>query len=187
MKPTSGKGFEEFATKWDALHKDSNSNLLKTKNCSMIRFKAHESGPKIVGTKKPSKEFMDKVERFKSKWKKLDDYEDDFGNHVNGVEAQVSEEDDPRDWSASEGEVEIMWKTDFEEFGIEPGDTSTYLIDYDMAETHEQLIDEISRMIEEEYQDLDFIPEDFEIANEDEFWEQRGGNPGLFDDTDLDD
>lgn len=188
MKPTSGQGFEEFATKWDALQKSDDQDVIKTKNCSVIRFGAHESGKsRIVGNRKPRKEFMDnKVEKFRRKWKKLDDYEDDFGNHVNDAEAQVSEEyDDPRDWSASEGEVEIMWKTDFEEFGIEPGDTSTYLIDYDMAETHEQLIDEISRMIEEEYPDLDFIPEDFEITNEDEFWEQRGGNPGKWDDDDL--
>lgn len=44
MKPTSGKGFEDFATKWDALQKSDDQDVFKTKNCSMIRFDAHESG-----------------------------------------------------------------------------------------------------------------------------------------------
>lgn len=44
MKPTSGKGFEDFATKWDALQKSDDQDVIKTKNCSMIRFDAHESG-----------------------------------------------------------------------------------------------------------------------------------------------
>ena len=44
MKPTSGQGFEEFATKWDALQKSDDQDVIKTKNCSMIRFGAHESG-----------------------------------------------------------------------------------------------------------------------------------------------
>ena len=43
MKPTSGKGFEDFATKWDALQKSDDQDVIKTKNCSMIRFGAHES------------------------------------------------------------------------------------------------------------------------------------------------
>ena len=44
MKQTSGKGFEDFATKWDALQKSDDQDVIKTKNCSMIRFDAHESG-----------------------------------------------------------------------------------------------------------------------------------------------
>ena len=44
MKPTSGKGFEDFATKWDSLQKSDDQDVIKTKNCSMIRFGAHESG-----------------------------------------------------------------------------------------------------------------------------------------------
>lgn len=97
-------------------------------------------------------------------------------------------EDDPRDWSASEGEVEIIWDTDeYEDFGIFSGDTSHYVIDYDRVDTHDDLINEVCRLIGKEYPDLDFDPSDFVIANEDEFWEQRGGNPGLLDDTDLDD
>ena len=240
-----------------------------------------ESAPKVVGrTRKPRKEFMDKVEKFRGKWKSLDDkgdYVDDFGDRVNGVEAEVSENfkpidsaylddgegmdairgddwygdsdnydtqerwerrakrarkmgkrvcwrcggvfkpdcdedmcpncqkieeqymsrnnskretvsesDDPRDWSASEGEVEIMWDTDeYEDFGIFRGEGSTYLIDYDRVDTHDQLVNELCRLIGKEYPDLDFDPSDFVIVNEDEFWEQRGGNPGKWDDDDL--
>lgn len=192
MKPTSGQGFEEFATKWDALQKSDDQDVFKTKNCSMIRFGAHESGkPRIVGNRKPRKEFMDKVERFRSKWKSLDDkddYVDDFGDKVNGVEAQVSEgpDDNPNDWSASEGEIEIMWDTDdYEDFGIFRGEGSTYVIDYDRVDTHDQLVNEVCRLIGKEYPDLDFDPDDFIMVNEDEFWEQRGGNPGKWDDDDL--
>ena len=95
-------------------------------------------------------------------------------------------EDDPRDWSASEGEIEIVWDTDdLEDFGVFRGDTSTYLVDYDMVSSHEDLIEEVIGMIGEEYPDLDFGRDDFIIINEDEFWEQRGGNPGLWDDDDL--
>ena len=43
MKPTSGKGFEDFATKWDALQKSDDQDVFKTKNCSMIRFNANEA------------------------------------------------------------------------------------------------------------------------------------------------
>lgn len=90
-----------------------------------------------------------------------------------------SMDDNPRDLSDSEGEVEIMWDTDeYEDFGIFKGDGSTYLIDYDRADTHDRLVDEVCRMIGKEYPDLDFGTDDFVIVNEDEFWEQRGGNPG---------
>ena len=192
MKPTEGDDFKKFATEWDALQRQESPDILKTKNCSMIRVSAHESKkPRVVGKRKPSKEFMDKVERFRSRWKSLDnnkddDYVDDFGDRVNGVEAEVSEGlDDPRDWSASEGEVEIMWDTDdYEDFGIFRGEGSTYVIDYDRVDTHDQLVNEVCRLIGKEYPDLDFDPDDFIIVNEDEFWEQRGGNPGKWDDDD---
>lgn len=91
--------------------------------------------------------------------------------------------DNPRDWSASEGEVEIMWDIDdYNDFGIYSGDTETFLIDYDLVDTHQDLVDEICKMIGKEYQDLYFEPEDFKIMNEDEFWDNRGGNPGKWED-----
>lgn len=93
--------------------------------------------------------------------------------------------DNPNDWSASEGEVEIMWDTDeYEDFGIFKGEGSTYLVDYDRVDTHDDLIVEVCRLIGKEYPDLDFDPSDFVIVNEDEFWEQRGGNPGKWEDDD---
>lgn len=92
--------------------------------------------------------------------------------------------DDPRDWSDSEGEVEIMWDTDeYEDFGIFKGDTSTYVIDYDRVEDQEDLINEVCRMIGKEYPDLDFEVDDFEITNEKEFWDNRRGGKELGDGT----
>lgn len=93
-------------------------------------------------------------------------------------------EDDPNDWSASEGEVEIVWDTSdyFDEFGIDIGDTETLLIDYDRVDTHDMLLEEVVRLIEEEYPGISVDTDDFVIDNEDEFWEQRGGNPGKLDD-----
>ena len=44
MKPTEGDDFEKFATEWDALQREESPDIIKTKNCSMIRFDAHESG-----------------------------------------------------------------------------------------------------------------------------------------------
>lgn len=97
-----------------------------------------------------------------------------FGEHI----------DDARDWSASEGEVEIVWDTSdyFDEFGIDIGDTETLLIDYDRVDTHDMLLEEVVRLIEDEYPGISVGTDDFIIDNEDEFWEQRGGNPGKWDD-----
>ena len=105
-------------------------------------------------------------------------------DHCNPIRGNFSEGmDNPRDWSASEGEVEILWDTDeYEDFGIFKGEGSTYLIDYDRVDTHDDLINEVCRLIGKEYPDLDFDPSDFVIVNEDEFWEQRGGNPGKWQD-----
>ena len=44
MKPTEGDDFEKFATKWDALQREESPDILKTKNCSMIRVSANEGG-----------------------------------------------------------------------------------------------------------------------------------------------
>ena len=113
---------------------------------------------------------------FYDKWLSADD----------GADMEYDESmDNPRDWSASEGEVEIMWDTDeYEDFGIFKGEGSTYLIDYDRVDTHDDLINEVCRMIGKEYPDLDFGTDDFIIVNEDEFWKQRGGNPGKWEDDD---
>ena len=85
-------------------------------------------------------------------------------------------EDDPRDWSASEGEVEIMWTKDFPECGIESGDTDHFVVDYDLVLPNEYdlesncLKEEVCNLIRKEYPDLDFDETDFDITNEREFW-----------------
>lgn len=90
--------------------------------------------------------------------------------------------DDPRDWSASEGEIEIVWTTSqYEDFGIFEGDTRTYVIDYDRVDDQEDLINEVCRLIGKEYPDLDFEVDDFEITNEKEFWDNRRGGKELAD------
>ena len=77
MNPTEGDGFRDFATDWNALQRKDGSDVMKTKNCEMIRVepnkneektmrKSNESDkPRIVGNRKPRKEFMDKVEKFR--------------------------------------------------------------------------------------------------------------------------
>ena len=132
----------------------------------------------------------DEFKKFAVKWNGLqtkgEDDEVYKTDHCNPIRGNFSEGlDNPNDWSASEGEVEIMWDTDeYEDFGIFKGDGSTYLIDYDLVDTHDDLINEVCRMIGKEYPDLDFDPSDFVIVNEDEFWEQRGGDPGKWEDDD---
>ena len=84
--------------------------------------------------------------------------------------------DDPRDWSASEGEVEIMWTRDFPEVGIESGDTEHFVVDFDVVLPNDYdiesncLKEEVCRLIRKEYPDLDFEDDDFDITNEREFW-----------------
>lgn len=94
--------------------------------------------------------------------------------------------DDPRDWSASEGEIEIEWVTDrYAKKGIESGDTETVLIDYDLVDDNDDLDWEVERMVEKAHPDLDFDTDEYEILNREEFWMQRkGGNPGKQEDDD---
>lgn len=103
-----------------------------------------------------------------------------------GTDKSVSESDDPRDWSASEGEVEIEWVTDrYAKQGIESGDTETVLIDYDLVDDNDDLDWEVERMVEKAHPDLDFDTDEYEILNRVEFWMQRkGGNPGKREDDD---
>lgn len=118
-------------------------------------------------------------------WEEVHDYIEASLKRTFMEKSQKVDEDidNPNDWSASEGEVEIMWDTDeYEDFGIFKGEGSTYLIDYDRVDTHDDLINEVCRLIGKEYPDLDFDPSDFVIVNEDEFWEQRGGDPGKWED-----
>lgn len=44
MNPTEGDGFRDFATDWNALQRKDCSDVMKTKNCEMIRMDLKESG-----------------------------------------------------------------------------------------------------------------------------------------------
>ena len=94
----------------------------------------------------------------------------------------VSEHDDPRDWSASEGEVEIVWNVDHPECGIEVGDTEHFVVEYDDVVDNEYdienngLRDEVCRLIREEYPEIDLDEYDFDITNEREFWGDVSGS-----------
>ena len=192
LKDARGDEFKEFAVKWNGLQtKGEDDDVYKTDHCNPIRGNFAE---KARNTRKPTAKDREEFEKFRKRWKSLgkkkddseedEDYVDEFGLRVNGIEAQVSEgyEDDPRDWSASEGEVEIVWTTNqYEDFGIFEGDTSTYVIDYDRVEDQEDLINEVCRLIGKEYPDLDFEVDDFEITNEKEFWDNRRGGKELAD------
>ena len=135
----------------------------------------------------------DEFKEFAVKWndlqKKGEDEEVYKTDHCNPIRGNFSEGmDNPNDWSASEGEVEIIWDTTefLDEFGIDIGDTETLVIDYDRVDTHDMLIEEVIRLLEDEYPGIVVGADDFVIDNEDEFWEQRGGNPGKWqDETDI--
>lgn len=192
MKDAQGDEFKQFAVQWNDLQKKGDEDeVYKTDHCNPIRGNFSE---RARNTRPTTSKDREEFEKFRKRWKSLgkkkeddeeEDYVDDFGMRVNGIEAQVSESDDPRDWSASEGEVEIVWTTNqYEDFGIFEGDTSVYVIDYDRVEDQEDLINEVCRLIAKDYPDLDFEAEDFEITNEKEFWNNRkGGEKELADGT----
>lgn len=141
----SGAIFKDFAVRWNDLQKKGDEDeVFKTDHCNPIRGNFSEKG------------------------------KEDFGDRVNGIEARVSESDDPRDWSSSEGEVEIEWVTDrYAKQGIESGDTETVLIDYDLVDDNDDLDWEVERMVEKAHPDLDFDTDEYEILNREEFWMQR--------------
>jgi hypothetical protein len=124
----------------------------------------------------------DGFKEFSVQWNSLQKKED--GDDVyksktcNPIRGNFTEgyEDDPRDWSASEGEVEIMWTRDFPEAGIEAGNTDNFVVDYDLVLPNDYdmesncLKEEVCNLIRKEYPDLDFDETDFDITNEREFW-----------------
>lgn len=114
MQNAEGESFKKFAIQWNDLQKkEDGDGVYKSKVCNPIRGNFDEDkGPRIVGKRKPSKDFMDKVEKFRRRWKALGDKKEDddglspddkahlekiknmrdeFGDRVNGIEAQISE------------------------------------------------------------------------------------------------
>ena len=43
LRPAKGEDFREFAVEWNNLQKQESPDIIKTKNCSMIRFGANEA------------------------------------------------------------------------------------------------------------------------------------------------
>lgn len=139
---------------------------------SIVRERVFEELSKLTG-----KDY----DYFYDKWMSSDD--DEYSGEISKNRSDMDDMEydesiyNPNDWSATEGEVEIMWDTDeYEDFGIFRGEGSAYLIDYGLVDTHDDLINEVCKMIGKEYPDLEFDPSDFVIVNEDEFWEQKGDN-----------
>ena len=198
-----GDKFKEFAVRWNDLQKKGeNENVYKTANCSPIRGNFTESINDEVETDSKVRNIMSMIDKYAVMYLDGMTGEKSMDMELHRLHADIRDKieeliekcapirenfnegmDNPNDWSASEGEVVIVWDTDeYEDFGIFKGEGSTYLIDYDRVDTHDDLINEVCRLIGKEYPDLDFDTSDFVIVNEDEFWEQRGGNPGKWQD-----
>ena len=171
--------------------KFGNDKLLQNSDVSI--FDALKDKELFASTMKTAK--GDEFKQFAVQWndlqKKGDEdevFKTDHCNPIRGnfsekrTDKSVSESDDPRDWSASEGEVEIEWVTDrYAKQGIESGDTETVLIDYDLVDDNDDLDWEVERMVEKAHPDLDFDTDEYEILNREEFWMQRKGGKELAD------
>ena len=108
MLDAIGKDFEKFSVKWNNYQKQvGEKDIMATKNCSRIIGNYNEA--KSVGprnTRPLTTQDREEFEKFRKRWKSLgknkkkhdseedEDYVDDFGSRVNGIEAQVSESDD---------------------------------------------------------------------------------------------
>ena len=157
MKPTKGPDFEKFAVEWNALQRQEDPDIIKTKNCSMIRVKGDngvsesrkpKTWKKIGKPKKDDGLSQDDLD-FLDKLKNTDDK---FGRRVNGIEARVSEGfDDSDDWSATEDEVEVQWMIDDKELGIKSGSTETVVIDLGLVDCFEELVYQVTNALEKEY------------------------------------
>lgn len=66
MNPTEGDGFRDFATDWNALQRKDGSDVVKTKNCEMIRVEPNKIEEKTMRktgeSDKPRKEFKESVD-----------------------------------------------------------------------------------------------------------------------------
>ncbi len=98
LRDAKGDEFKEFAVKWNDLQKKEEADeVYKTKHCNPIRGNFSE---KARNTRPLTAKDREEFEKFRKRWKSLgkkkdseedEDYVDDFGLRVNGIEAQVSE------------------------------------------------------------------------------------------------
>ena len=196
-----GDKFKEFAVRWNDLQKKGeNENVYKTTNCSPIRGNFTESINDEVETDSKVRNIMGMIDKYADMYLDGMTGEKSMNMELHRLHADIRDKieeliekcaptrenfnegmDNPNDWSASEGEVVIVWDTDeYEDFGIFAGDEDTVVVDYDLVDTYADLINEVYMTLVKKYPDLDFVPSDFVIANEDEFWKQKGGNPGKY-------
>lgn len=196
-----GDKFKEFAVRWNDLQKKGeNEDVYKTKNCRPIRGNFNESNNDEIENDKKVRNIMSMIDKYADMYLDGMTGEKSMGMELRRLHADIRykiEEliencapiqgkfnegmDNPNDWSASEGQVVIVWDTDeYEDFGIFAGDEDTVVVDYDLVDTYADLINEVYMLLCKKYPDLDFVPSDFVIANEDEFWKQKGGNPGKY-------
>ena len=154
MFDASGAIFKDFAVRWNDLQKKGDEDeVYKTDHCNPIRGNFAE---KARNTRKPTAKDREEFEKFRKRWKSLgkkkddseeeEDYVDEFGLRVNGIEARVSESDDSRDWSANEDDVEIEWLIDDRDFSIHKGDTQYVVVDLDLVDSFEELVQQVNRM-----------------------------------------
>ena len=83
--------------------------------------------------------------------------------------------DDPRDWSASEDEVEIQWMIDDKELGIVSGSTESFVIDLDLVDCFEELVYQVTKAMEGEYNGMTFGYDDEWIFTDEDKWLKRFG------------
>ena len=275
LKPAKGEDFRKFAVEWNNLQKQESPDIIKTKNCSMIRFDAHESGMSRSSMKG---EYTAKIEwtndfpefgisagdsdEARIRFSEVDalahahggngldelieekmnekypgigqlDYEDDYiitneeemcdyynmsigkervyekddarkdmGGRNRSIEIMPDDDDegdfgidrrdgsvfvddydigddmfsenDNRDWSSNEDEVEIKWVIDDPDFGIESGSTEAVVIDLDLVDCFEELVYQVTMALEREY-GRSFDYDDEWIFTDEDKWLKRFG------------
>ncbi len=168
MADEMGSRRSTFQDVLDALESGKNVYEVIGADDSLVRERVFQELSKLTG-----KDY----DYFYDKWLAADDEE--YSDGTSKMDGDIFDEDmdDPREWSASEGEIEIMWTVDYPEFGIESGNTESFVVDYDNVGPDNEydienngLRDEVCRLISDEYPGLDFEPYDFDITNEREFW-----------------
>lgn len=69
-------------------------------------------------------------------------------------------DDDNRDWSANEEEVEIQWMIDDEDFGIVSSSIESIMIDLELVDSFEELVYQVTKEIEKKYDGMSFDYDD---------------------------
>lgn len=182
LMDAQGDKFKEFAVQWNDLQKKGEDDeVYKTQHCNPIRGNFAE---KARNTRPLTAKDREEFERFRKRWKSIgkgkkddeeEDYVDDFGLRVNGIEAQVSEGDESDDWSESEDEVEVQWMIDDKELGIESGEIETVVIDLGLVDCFEELVYQVELALEKAHGGMRFDYDDeWILVDEDKLLKRFG-------------